>query len=86
MNSKKVNNAEGNNTNYTTNKKYNIGNRASTKELISKKIKNKVLNMKKIRRINDSCLDNYNKSSAHITNSIMSNNSNNSGSKRLKKV
>ena len=85
LNSKKVNNAEGNNTNYTTNKKYNIGNRASTKELISKKIKNKVLNMKKIRRINDSCLDNYNKSSAHITNSIMSNNSNNSGSKRLKK-
>ena len=85
LNSKKINNAESNNTNYATNKKFNIGNRASTKELISKKIKNKVLNMKKIRRINDSCLDNYNKSSAHITNSVMSNNSNNSGSKRLKK-
>lgn len=84
LNSKKINYVEGNNTNCATNKKYNIGNRASTKELISKKIKNKVLNMKKIRRINDSCLDNYNKSS-HITNSLMSNNSNNSGNKRLKK-
>ena len=41
--------------------------------------------MKKIRRINDNCLDNYNKSSAHITNSLMSNNSNNISNKRLKK-
>ena len=73
------------NNNHSKNKSNNMGSRASTKELINKKIKNKVLNMKKIRRINDSCLDNYNKSSAHITNSIMSNNSNNSSSKRLKK-
>ena len=82
--SKKINFAENNN-NYSKNKKNNLASRASAKELINKKIKNKVLNMKKIRRINDSCLDNYNKSSAHITNSIMSNNSNNSSSKRLKK-
>ena len=82
--SKKINFAENNN-NCSKNKKNNLTSRASAKELINKKIKNKVLNMKKIRRINDSCLDNYNKSSAHITNSIMSNNSNNSSSKRLKK-
>jgi hypothetical protein len=71
--------------NNSKNKTKILGSRASTKELISKKIKNKVLNMKKIRRINESCLDNYNKSSAHITNSLMSNRSNNSSSKRLKK-
>jgi hypothetical protein len=71
--------------NNSKNKNKILGSRASTKELISKKIKNKVLNMKKIRRINESCLDNYNKSSAHITNSLMSNRSNNSSSKRLKK-
>ena len=72
--------------NHSKNKTNLLGARASSKELINKKIKNKVLNMKKIRRINDSCLDNYNKSSAHITNSLMSNNSNNnSSSKRLKK-
>ena len=82
--SKKINLAENNN-NYSKSKKNNLTSRASTKELISKKIKNKVLNMKKIRRINESCLDNYNKSSAHITNSIMSSNSNNSNNKRLKK-
>ena len=70
---------------YQNSKKNIIGNRVSTKELISKRIKNKVLNMKKIRRINnDSCLEHYNKSSAHITNSIISNNSN-SSSKRIKK-
>ena len=82
--SKKINFPENNN-NCSKNKKNNLTSRASAKELINKKIKNKVLNMKKIRRINDSCLDNYNKSSAHITNSIMSNNSNNSSNKRLKK-
>jgi hypothetical protein len=71
--------------NNSKNKTKILGSRASTKELISKKMKNKVLNMKKIRRINESCLDNYNKSSAHITNSLMSNRSNNSSSKRLKK-
>ena len=76
------NNKSGNNS---KNKTKILGSRASTKELISKKIKNKVLNMKKIRRINDSCLDNYNKSSAHITISLMSNRSNNSSSKRSKK-
>ena len=82
--SKKINFGENNNC--SKNKKNNLTSRASTKELLSRKIKNKVLNMKKIRRINDSYLDNYNnKSSAHITNSIMSNNSNNSSSKRLKK-
>ena len=70
---------------YQNSKKNIIGNRVTTKELISKRIKNKVLNMKKIRRINnDSCLEHYNKSSAHITNSIISNNSN-SSSKRIKK-
>ena len=41
--------------------------------------------MKKIRRINNSGLDNYNKSSMHITNSIMSSSSNNSNSKRMRK-
>ena len=82
--SKKINFGETNNC--SKNKKNNLTSRASTKELLNRKIKNKVLNMKKIRRINDSYLDNYNnKSSAHITNSIMSNNSNNSSSKRLKK-
>ena len=83
--SKKINFGDNNNNNCSKSKKNNLTSRASTKELLSKKIKNKVLNMKKIRRINDSCLENYNKSSAHITNSIMSNNSNNSNSKRLKK-
>ena len=82
--SKKINFGDNNN-NCSKSKKNNLTSRASTKELLSKKIKNKVLNIKKIRRINDSCLENYNKSSAHITNSIMSNNSNNSNSKRLKK-
>ena len=75
----------GENNAYQNSKKNIIGNRVTTKELISKRIKNKVLNMKKIRRINnDSCLEHYNKSSAHITNSIISNNSN-SSSKRIKK-
>ena len=82
-NNKKLSYVENNG--YQNSKKNIIGNRVSTKELISKRIKNKVLNMKKIRRINnDSCLEHYNKSSAHITNSIISNNSNNS-SKRIKK-
>ena len=81
--SKKINFGETN-LNFSKGKKNNLTARASNKELISKKLKNKVLNMKKIRRINDSCLDNYNKSLVHISNSIMSNNSNNS-SKRLKK-
>ena len=72
-------------------KKISCGGKLSTKnsscrELINKKLKNKVLNMKKIRRINEHCLDNYNKSSVHIINSIMSNNSNNnSSSKRTRK-
>jgi hypothetical protein len=82
-NNKKLSYVENNG--YQNSKRNIIGNRVSTKELISKRIKNKVLNMKKIRRINnDSCLEHYNKSSAHITNSIISNNSNNS-SKRIKK-
>ena len=75
----------GDTSNYLKNKKNSsINSKINTKEILSKKIKNKVLNMKKIRRINDSCLDNYNKSSVHITNSIMSNNSN-SSSKRIRK-
>ena len=82
-NNKKLSYVENNA--YQNSKKNIIGNRVATKELISKRIKNKVLNMKKIRRINnDSCLEHYNKSSAHITNSIISNNSN-SSSKRIKK-
>ena len=82
-NNKKLSYVENNG--YQNSKKNIIGNRVTTKELISKRIKNKVLNMKKIRRINnDSCLEHYNKSSAHITNSIISNNSN-SSSKRIKK-
>jgi len=83
--SKKINFGDNINNNLLKNKKNILTSRAYSRELINKKIKNKVLNMKKIRRINDSCLDNYNKSSAHITNSIMSNNSNNSSSKRFKK-
>ncbi len=82
---KKIKFENNKSNNHSKNKSNILGARASTKELINKKIKNKVLNMKKIRRINDNCLDNYNKSSAHITNSLMSNNSNNSSSKRLKK-
>ena len=83
-NNKKLSNVENNA--YQNSKKNIIGSRVSTKELISKRIKNKVLNMKKIRRINnDNCLEHYNKSSAHITNSIVSNNSNSNSSKRLKK-
>ena len=75
-----------NNINYCNkNKKKNLTSRASAKDLINNKLKNKVLNMKKIRRINDSCLDNNNKSSAYITNSIMSNNSNKSKNKKIKK-
>ena len=83
-NNKKLSYVENNA--YQNSKKNIIGSRVSTKELISKRIKNKVLNMKKIRRINnDNCLEHYNKSSAHITNSIVSNNSNSNSSKRLKK-
>ncbi len=83
-NNKKLSYVENNA--YQNSKKNIIGSRVSTKELISKRIKNKVLNMKKIRRINnDSCLEHYNKSSAHITNSIISNNSNSNSTKRLKK-
>ena len=82
---KKIKFENNKSNNHSKNKSNILGARASTKELINKKIKNKVLNMKKIRRINDNCLENYNKSSAHITNSLMSNNSNNSSSKRLKK-
>ena len=82
-NNKKLSYVENNA--YQNSKKNIMGSRVSTKELITKRIKNKVLNMKKIRRINnDSCLEHYNKSSAHITNSIISNNSN-SSSKRIKK-
>ena len=82
-NNKKLNYVENNV--YQNNKKNIIGNRVTTKELITKRLKNKVLNMKKIRRINnDSCLEHYNKSSAHITNSLISNNSN-STSRRIKK-
>ena len=82
------------NNNYNSNKSFhikkisygeNLGSKLNTKDLINKKLKNKVLNMKKIRRINNSGLDMYNKSSVHITNSIMSSNSNNSNSKRIKK-
>ena len=83
-NNKKLSYVENNA--YQNSKKNIMGSRVSTKELITKRIKNKVLNMKKIRRINnDSCLEHYNKSSAHITNSIISNNSNNNSSKRIKK-
>ena len=71
--------------NYAKNKKKNSTSRTSTKELINKKLKNKILNMKKIRRINDNCLDNYNKSSAYITNSLMNISSNNTKNKRMKK-
>ena len=63
----------------------NLNSKINTKDLINKKLKNKVLNMKKIRRINNSGLDIYNKSSMHITNSIMSSSSNNSNSKRMRK-
>ena len=81
-NNKKLSNVENNA--YQNSKKNIMGSRVSTKELISKRIKNKVLNMKKIRRINnDSCLEHYNKSSSHITNSLICNNSN--SSKRIKK-
>ena len=71
--------------NYAKNKKKNSTSRTSTKELINKKLKNKILNLKKIRRINDNCLDNYNKSSAYITNSLMNISSNNTKNKRMKK-
>ena len=81
-NNKKLSNVENNA--YQNSKKNIMSSRVSTKELISKRIKNKVLNMKKIRRINnDSCLEHYNKSSSHITNSLICNNSN--SSKRIKK-
>ena len=82
------------NNNYNSNKSLhikkisygeNLSSKINTKDLINKKLKNKVLNMKKIRRINNSGLDNYNKSSMHITNSIMSSSSNNSNSKRMRK-
>ena len=82
------------NNNYNSNKSLhikkisygeNLSSKINTKDLINKKLKNKVLNMKKIRRINNSGLDNYNKSSIHITNSIMSSSSNNSNSKRMRK-
>ena len=76
----------GDTTNYLNSKKNSLINtKINTKELLGKKIKNKVLNMKKIRRINDSFLNNYSKSYAHINNSIMSNSSNNSNSKRIRK-
>ena len=81
-NNKKLSNVENNA--YQNSKKNIMSSRVSTKELIIKRIKNKVLNMKKIRRINnDSCLEHYNKSSSHITNSLICNNSN--SSKRIKK-
>ena len=87
-NLKKMNIVEINNNisinNCLNNKKISLG-RGSTKDLLSKRIKNKVLNVKKIRRINESCLENYNKSYGRITNSIMSNNSYNNNNKRLKK-
>ena len=84
------------NNNYSSNKSFNIkkvsfgeisksnikSDKKSSKELINNKIKNKVLNMKKLRRINDNCLNNYNKSTGHISNSIMSNNSNNNSNRK----
>ena len=82
--SKNINFGETN-INFSKGKINNLTAKTSNKELISKKIKNNVFNMKKIRRINDSLLGNYNKSLAYVSNSIMSNNSNNSSNKRLKK-
>ena len=82
-NNKKLSYIENND--YQNSKKSILVNKMSNKDLITKRIKNKVLNMKKIRRINDNCLEHYNKSSAHITNSIISNNSNSNSSKRIKK-
>lgn len=63
----------------------NLSTKISEKALINRKLKNKVLNMKKLRRINDNPLEKYNKSSAHISNSIMSNNSNSSNLKTIRK-
>ena len=83
------------NKNYNTNKSFhtkkisygeNMSNKISSKDLINKKLKNKVLNIKKIRRTNDNPLDNYNKSSVHISNSMLSNHSNNSNRKKIKKT
>ena len=82
-NNKKLSYIENND--YQNSKKSILVNKMSNKDLITKRIKNKVLNMKKIRRINDNCLEHYNKSSAHITNSIISNNSNSNSNKRIKK-
>ena len=65
-------------------KKSNSGYRNNTKEIINKKL-NKDFKFSKIRRKNDNLLDNYNKSSARISNSILSHNSNNGSSKRIKK-
>ena len=86
------------NNNYCSNKSFYIkkrlgeitksnikADRKSAKHLINSKIKNKVLNMKKIRRINDNCLDSYNKSTSRVNNSLLSNNSNNSKNKRIRK-
>ena len=63
----------------------NLSTKISEKALINRQLKNKVLNMKKLRRINDNPLEKYNKSSAHISNSIMSNNSNSSNLKTIRK-
>ena len=82
-NNKKLSYIENND--YQNSKKSILVNKMSNNDLITKRIKNKVLNMKKIRRINDNCLEHYNKSSAHITNSIISNNSNSNSNKRIKK-
>ena len=62
----------------------NLSTKISEKALINRQLKNKVLNMKKLRRINDNPLEKYNKSSAHISNSIMSNNSNSSNLKTIR--
>jgi hypothetical protein len=61
--------------------------RKSHKYLINSKMKNKVINMKKIRSINDNCLDIYNKSTSRISNSIMNSsiNSYNSKNNRIHK-
>jgi hypothetical protein len=72
---------------YQNSKKNIFSSRVNTKELINNRIKNKVINMKKIHRINnESGLGLYNnKSAAQITNSLLSNNRIDSSNKRIKK-